>query len=131
MRLDTENIPLLAYDQLRVEKPIEGEVRVECYNKAMTGEFSQFDKNSIHHSNSISSFAAGLARVQVNLEVDPLLDGWTKALRFLNYLLALPKKLKHKLHLVPDQNCQVCEVRETKWDPTVHEEDAERSLFRY
>ena len=43
MRLDTENIPLLAYDQLRVEKPIEGEVRVECYNKAMTGEFSQFD----------------------------------------------------------------------------------------
>ena len=37
MRLDTKNMPLLAYDQLRVEKPIEDEVRVECYDDAMTG----------------------------------------------------------------------------------------------
>ena len=36
MRLNTENMPLLASDQLRVEKPIEDEVRVECYDDAMT-----------------------------------------------------------------------------------------------
>ena len=86
MRLDTEFIPLLAYDQLRVEKPIKDKVRVKCYDKAMTGEFSQFEENSVHHSNSISSLAAGLARVQVNLEVDPVLHGWTKTLRLINYL---------------------------------------------
>ena len=40
MRLDTESMPLVAYDQLRVEKPIEDEVRVECYDEAMTGEYS-------------------------------------------------------------------------------------------
>ena len=33
------------------------------------------------NSNSISSLAAGLARVQVNLVVDPVLHGWTKTLR--------------------------------------------------
>ena len=30
MNLDTESMPFLAYDQLRVEKPIEDKVRVEC-----------------------------------------------------------------------------------------------------
>ena len=56
--------------------PIEDEVRVECYDEAMTGEFSQFDENSIHYSNSLSSIAPGWARVQVKLEVDPvLMDG--------------------------------------------------------
>ena len=81
MRLDTENMPLLAYDQLRVEKPIENEVRVKCYDNAMTSEFSQFEENSVLLLNSISSLAAGLARVQVNLVVDPVLHGWTKTLR--------------------------------------------------
>ena len=85
MRLDTENMPLLAYDHLRVEKPIGDEVRVECYDNAMTGEFSQFEESSVHHSNSISSLAAGSARVQVNMEVDPVLHGWTKTLRLINF----------------------------------------------
>ena len=85
-------MPLLVHDQLRVEKPIEDEVRVKCYADAMTGEFSQFEESSVHHSNSISSLVAGSARVQVNLEVDPVLHGWTKTLRLINYLLALPKK---------------------------------------
>ena len=47
MRLDNESMPLLAYDQLRVKKLTEDEVRVECYDNAMTGEFSQFDENSV------------------------------------------------------------------------------------
>ena len=131
MRVDTENMPLLAYDKLRVENPIEDEVRVECYDDVMTGEFSQFEGNSVHLSNSLSSLAAGSARVQVNLVVDPVLHGLTKTLRLINYLLALPKGLKHKLHLIPDKNCQICQARDMKWDPTVLEESAEKSLFRY
>ena len=85
MKLDTEDMPLLAYDQLRVEKPIEDEVRVECYDEALTGEFSQFEESSVHYANSISSRAAGSARVQVNLEVDPVSHGWTNTLRLINY----------------------------------------------
>ena len=96
----------------------------------MTGEFSQFEESSVHHSNYISSLAAGLARVHVNLEVDPVLHGWTKTLRLINYLLALPK-LKHKLHLIPDKNYQICEARDMKWDPTVLKENAEKSFFGY
>ena len=42
--------------------------------------------NFHNYSNSISSLAACLARVQVNLEVDPVLHGWTKTLRLINYL---------------------------------------------
>ena len=131
MRLDTKDMPLLAYDQLRVEKAFEDEVKVDCYDDAMKGEFSQFEENSIHQSNYISSFVAGSARVQVNLEVDPVFHGWTKTLRLKNYLLALPKKLKHKLPLIPKQNCQMCKVGDMKWDPTVLKEDAEKSLFRF
>ena len=97
----------------------------------MTGEFSQFDENSVHFSNFLSSLAAGLARVQVNLVVDPVLHGWTKTFRLINYLLALPKGLKHKLHLIPDKNCQICQAGDLKWDPTVLKEIAEKSLFRY
>ena len=48
MRLDTENTPLLAYDQLRVEKKlIEDEVKAKCYDDAMMGEFSQFEEKSV------------------------------------------------------------------------------------
>ena len=47
MRLDTESMPLLAYDQLRVEKLFEDEVRAECYNDAMTNEFSQFEEKIV------------------------------------------------------------------------------------
>ena len=38
---------LLAYDQLRVEKLIEDEVRARCCNEAMTDEFSQFEEKSV------------------------------------------------------------------------------------
>ena len=97
----------------------------------MTGEFSQFEENSVHLSNSVFSLAVGLARVQVNLEIDPVLHGWAKALRLINYLLALPKIAEHKTYLVSAQNCQICEVGESRLDPTVHEEEVEKAGFRY
>ena len=52
-------------------------------------------------------------------------------MRLINYLLALPKGLKHKLYLIPDKNCQICQAGDMKWDPTVLGENAEKSLFRY
>ena len=169
MRLDTESMPLLAYDQLRVEKLIVDEVRAECYDEAMTGEFSQFEDKSVllaHDQlmvekpiegevkvkyfnssekevlsdckdssdqipNSVFSLVAGSARVQVNLLADPVLHGWTKTLRIINYLLALPKQLKPKRHLIPDKNCLVCELGDNPWNPTRSEKVAEKSLFRY
>ena len=143
MRLDVESMPLLVYEQLTVDKISEDEVMAECYDKVMTGEFSQFNEDKVllvhdqlkldnsnevevmvechdskyetsHHitdfvkisDSSLSS--VGSARVQVNLLVDRVLHGWTRALRIINYLLAVPKKVKHRTHLIPDENCQVC-----------------------
>ena len=37
-------MPLLVYDQLRVDKTIEAEVMAKCYDEVMTEEFSQFDE---------------------------------------------------------------------------------------
>ena len=47
-------------------------------------------EDSVHLSESVGP-GAGAARVQVNLLVDPVLFGWTRTLRIINYLLALPK----------------------------------------
>ena len=44
MRLDTDCMPLLEYDQLRVKKIIADEVKAECYDEALTGEFLQFNE---------------------------------------------------------------------------------------
>ena len=126
-----EKSVLLAHDQLRVEKPIEGEVRVENSDSIITGELSQHKDSSVYVSNSAFSLATGSARAEVNLPVDPVLHGWTKTLRVINYMLALPKQLKHKLHLVLDKNCLIYEARDNPWNPTESEKEVEKSLFRY
>ena len=159
-------MPLLAYDQLMVDKTIEAEVMAECYDKVMTGEFSQFDKdkilmvhdqlkdeetnevevmvecngskskncqnvaNSVHVSDSPVS-SAGSAMVQVNLLVDPVLHGWTRNLRIINYLVTVPKKVKHKAHLIPDKHCQICKTIKTNWEVRTNESNALKYLFRY
>ena len=104
---------------------------VEYFDIIITGELSQHEDSSVHVSNSALSLAAGLARVQVNLPVDPVLHGWTKTLRVIHHLLALPKRLKHKLYLVPDKNCLISEARDNPWNPTESEKEVEKSLFRY
>ena len=67
MRLDTDSMPLLAYDQLRVEKLIEDEVKAECYDDAMIGEFSQFEEKSVL-----------LAHNQLIVEKSNEVEFWTK-----------------------------------------------------
>ena len=63
-----------------VEKPYEGGVRTTYFD-------------CVDEKKSVFSLVAGVARVQVNLLVDPVLHGWSKTLRIINYLLALPKQL--------------------------------------
>ena len=43
----------------------------------------------------------------------------------------MPKKLKHKLHLIPDKNCQKCNAGDSPWNPTANEKEVDKSLFRY
>ena len=45
MHLDVESMPLLVYEQLTVDKISEAEVMAECYEKVLTGEFSQFPED--------------------------------------------------------------------------------------
>ena len=35
------------------------------------------------------------------------------------------------MYLIPDKNCQICGAGDMKWDPTVLEENAEKSLLMY
>ena len=56
----------------------------ECKNSKVSHDEVE---NSIHLTNSLGS-CVGSARVQVNLLVDPVLHGWTRALRIINYLLS-------------------------------------------
>ena len=49
----------------------------------------------------------------------------------MNYLLALPKRLKHKLHLIPEKSCVLCQAGDNPWTPTENEKEGEKSLFRY
>ena len=58
------------------------------------------------------------------------MDG-PKLSRVINYLPALPKRLKHKLHLILDKKCLICEAGDTPWNPTESEKEGEKSLFRY
>ena len=103
-------MPLVVYDRLRVEKPIEDKVRVKCYYEAMMGEFSQFEESSVHPFILYLFPCCWFGQGAGCLVVDPVLHGWTKTLQLINYLLALPKRLKHKLHLILDKNCQICEA---------------------
>ena len=45
--MDTENMHLLSYNQLRVGKTVEDEVKAKCHDAAMTGEFSQFEEKTV------------------------------------------------------------------------------------
>ena len=81
--------------------------------------------NSVTISDSSLS-SVGSARVQVNLLVVPVLHGWTRALRIINYFLTIPKKVKHRAHLIPDKNSQICETIGTKWEVRTNESDAEK-----
>ena len=45
MHLDVESMPLLVYEQLTVDKISEAEVMAECYEKVITGEYSQFPED--------------------------------------------------------------------------------------
>ena len=82
-----ENKVLLVHDKLKVDKPTQEQVRIEFTKTLMENTREEVEKNSIFLA------AVGSARVQVNLLVDPVLHGWAKTLRIVNYLLALPKKL--------------------------------------
>ena len=86
--------------------------------------------NTVNVSDSSAS-SVGSARVQFNLLVDPVLHGWTRALRVINYLLTVPKKVKHRAHLIPDKNCHIFMTMETGWEVRTNESNAEKYLFRY
>ena len=47
MRLDFKSMPLLAYEQLTIDKISEDEVMAKCYDKIMTGEFSQLNEEKV------------------------------------------------------------------------------------
>ena len=61
------------------------------------------------HNLKIKTLCVYLVLITLYL-FDPVLHGWTRTLRIINYLPTVPKKVKHKAHLISDENCQICET---------------------
>ena len=118
----------MVHDQLKVD--IFNKVEVMDEYNGSKNEICQDGANTVNVSDSSAS-SIGSVRVQFNLLVDPVLHGWTRALRIINYLLTVPNKVKHRAHLIPDKNCQICRTIETGWEVRTNESNAEKYLFRY
>ena len=69
--------------------------------------------------------AAVAGRGVVELLVDPVFQGWRRALRITGYLQGWRIKYCHKKHLIPDESCNICKLGEHRWDPRNEEKKEE------
>ena len=77
----------------------------------------------------VAAVAAG--RGSVNLLVDPIFWGWSKALRILGYIFAMKDIVKHKSHTEEKPNCDICRLGKDQWDPRTNQDRNELGFFRY
>ena len=72
-----------------------------------------------------------LGKGVAELLVDPVFQGWRRALRITGYMQGWRTKYCHKKHLIPDDKCRVCKLGEHKWDPRNETKKAEDYFFRW
>ena len=137
MTRDTEDMPLTPYSQLRVGKPIEDEVKVECFSEPFikdiensTGEITPLQIISDPGVHTVGCSPPG-GRGEVELIIDPVYHGWRRSLRILGYVRAIWDRFNHKNHLIPIIECDMCRLGVTVWDPRTNEDAGESYFFRY
>ena len=148
---------IVTYDHLRVEKPVEDEIKVECFSEAFTEKFSSETVKSTPESlnsdtcnqdldNELDDeldddneeltilfcvLAAkpgrGVARV---LLVNPVYHGWRRSLRIIGYVQAWSKKYLQKTHNGVKKDCRICMLGEDLWNPRNEEKEAREYFFR-
>ena len=123
MSRDKAEMPLTSYDNLRVEKPVEESIQVECFPESFMKKFTCTEEDLEETdevddgSEEFSVLAANTGKGIAELLVDPVFQGWKRALRITGYMQGWRTKYCHKKHLIPDDECRVCKLGDHRWDP--------------
>jgi len=123
MKRDKSEMPLTSYKDLRVDKVIEENIKVECFPESFMEQFSSTNEKKDEELKAVidepdddelefSVLAAVAGRGVAELLVDPVFQGWRQALRITGYLRGWRTKYCHKKHLIPEENCNICKLGE-------------------
>ena len=143
MRRGKAEMPLTSYEKLTMEKSAEEIVKVECFPESFMEKFSADNKPPVDEddldtvdevddgSEEFFALAANAGRGVAELLVDPVFEGWRRALRITGYMQGWRTKYCHKKHLEPDKKCNICKLGEHLWDPRNENKKAEDYFFRW
>ena len=143
MKRNKSKMPLTSYEMLTLDKSTEEIVKGECFPDSFMEKFSsdrvpddvneeletvdEIDEGRAE----FSVLAANAGRGVAELLVDPVFQGWRRALRITGYMQGWRTKYCHKKHLIPDENCKLCKLGEHQWDPRNEDKKAEDYFFRW
>ena len=92
MKHDLSEMPLTSYDQLHLEKPVKELIEKECFPESFTKEFTStavdhepVDDYPEDDSTEFSVLAAAAGKGVAELLVDPVFQGWRRAMRITGY----------------------------------------------
>ena len=143
MKKDKSEMPLTSYEQLKMDKSIEEIVKIECFpdsfmeqfsvNKEHRGDSDEYDTvdDVDDGSEEFSVLAASAGRGVAELLVDPVYQGWRRALRITGYMQGWRTKYCHGRHVTTDKNCSLCRLGEHRWDPRNEDKKTEDYFFRW
>ena len=132
MRRDTINMPLTKYNQLVLDKSVEDEVDVECFDYPfLLNAFVSM--NYTENESETGSLLPRLAGRDVStLLDDPIKLGWLKSIRVLNNVLEFILRLKHRtFHTVQEDTCIICEPEGRDRDRRNNTENSKHILYKY
>ena len=151
MKLDTELMPMMRYDELTMSKDQEKAVKNECFEepflpseeennfhtccKVMVTPADTPHQAEVTHSASEEIHTVGpgpIGRREENeLIVNIVSLGWRRAIRILNCVLAFIQKIKHRKHHSKVEDCIICREGEKNWEKRHMEQESVKVLCRY
>ena len=100
MKNDLSEMPITSYVNLRIDKPVEESMKKECFPESFMKEFTHGneddetaddevldDTDGVEDgSEEFSVLAANAGKGVAELLIDPVFQGWRKALRITGYM---------------------------------------------
>jgi len=143
MKRSKEEMPLTSYEELTLDTSAEEVVKMECFSESFMEKFSVDKKSDLDDEelesvdevdegdNELFALAANAGKGVAELLVDPVFEGWRRALRITGYMQGWRTKYCHKKHIDLDKDCNLCRLGEHRWDPRNEEKKAEDYFFRW
>ena len=143
MRKPKKEMPLTSYEDLKLETSVEEVVKAECFSESFMEKFSgdikpEIDDGSPAIGDDDSDETGGLGALAANagkgvaeLLVDPVFEGWRRALRIIGYMQGWRTKHYHRKHTKVDKDCNLCKLGDHRWDSRNENKKAEDYLFRW